>query len=181
MTKGTVVKNVFDSGNILTITANTDASGSINYSGGIVTASDGTEISMTDYEGYNSTLKIDNGTRLPFNSAPTFRFNLRETRKGWQLHAGMNITTTNDTIVSCGHYNYIDGGADDDNIFVTRNNASLSSDPIEDILNSMTLEEKIGQMMMVGVYSTVISDQIKSLLNDSLIGSVILYEQHEKP
>ena len=99
----------------------------------------------------------------------------------------MNITTTNDTIVSCGHYNYIDGGADDDNIFVTRNNASydknasLSSDPIEDILNSMTLEEKIGQMMMVGVYSTVISDQIKSLLNDSLIGSVILYEQHEKP
>ena len=31
LTKGTVVKNVFDSGNILTITANTDASGSILF------------------------------------------------------------------------------------------------------------------------------------------------------
>ncbi|MBR6713529.1 MAG: alpha/beta hydrolase [Selenomonadaceae bacterium] len=37
LTKGTVVKNVFDSGNILTITANTDASGSIvlNPDGGL--------------------------------------------------------------------------------------------------------------------------------------------------
>ncbi len=31
LTQGTVVRNVFDSGNILTITANTDASGSINF------------------------------------------------------------------------------------------------------------------------------------------------------
>ena len=31
LTKGTIVKNVFDDGNILTITANTDASGSINF------------------------------------------------------------------------------------------------------------------------------------------------------
>ena len=101
LAKGAVVKNVFEEGDTLTITANTDASdaiffnpqtgltitsssadalnvvwttgdldvvnvasivGTINYQDGIFTASDGTKISMTDYEGYSSELTVDGGS-----------------------------------------------------------------------------------------------------------------------
>ena len=101
LTKGTVVKNVFDDGNILTITANTDAGGtinfnpqtglnitpskpkaltvslqtgdlevvnitsivgSINYSGGIVTASNGTKARISYYFGWKSDLYTKGGT-----------------------------------------------------------------------------------------------------------------------
>ena len=99
--KGTVVKNVFEDGNILTITANTDTSGTINfnpktgltikpstpdalnvvlttggqeivnitsidgtitYSGGVVTASDGTKARTTYYFGWESELRTKGGT-----------------------------------------------------------------------------------------------------------------------
>ncbi len=101
LAKDTVVKNVFEDGNILTITANTDASGSIifnpqngltiepsttdalnvvlttgdlevvnissidgsiNYSGGLVTASDGTQAHLLVYGEWESELRTDGGT-----------------------------------------------------------------------------------------------------------------------
>ena len=101
LTKGTVVKNVFADGNILTITANTDASGSmiftpqngltikpstpdalnvvlttsnldivnissidgtINYTGGIITASDGTKTHISYYFGWESELRTTGGS-----------------------------------------------------------------------------------------------------------------------
>ncbi len=101
LAEGTVVKNVFEDGNILTITANTDASGSIifnpqngltitpstadalnvvlttddldivnissitgsiNYSGGIVTASDGTQAHLLLYDEWETELRTSGGT-----------------------------------------------------------------------------------------------------------------------
>ena len=101
LAQGTVVKNVFDDGNILTITANTAASGSIvfspdsgltiepsttdalevtlttgnvdivnitsidgtiNYSGGLITASDGTKAHIKYYFDWESELSTSGGT-----------------------------------------------------------------------------------------------------------------------
>ncbi len=142
LAKGTVVRNVFDSGNVLTITANTDASGSmiftpqrglditsstpdalnivlttggvdvakissimgsINYTGGVVTVSDGTKISMTDYEGYDSILTVDGGTAsvkfgtdravYTANEGATFTFDWLDGHT-WQLHNGTTLTDT---------------------------------------------------------------------------------------
>ncbi|MBR4642089.1 MAG: hypothetical protein IKO74_05120, partial [Selenomonadaceae bacterium] len=101
LTKGTEIKNVFEDGNILTITANTDTQdsivftpedgltikpgsadtltalftvdnlnvikvtsleGSINYKEGLITAADGTKISMTNYESKGTIWTVEGGT-----------------------------------------------------------------------------------------------------------------------
>lgn len=51
-------------------------------------------------------------------------------------------------------------------------------DPIEATLQSMTLEEKIGQMMMIGFYGTEINDDIKFSLNEFHFGGVIFYDRN---
>ncbi len=51
-------------------------------------------------------------------------------------------------------------------------------DPIEQQLNSMTLEEKIGQMIMIGVYGTELNDDIIYSLNQFHFGGVIFYDRN---
>ena len=51
-------------------------------------------------------------------------------------------------------------------------------DPIEEKLNSMTLEEKIGQMVMIGVYGTELNDDIIYSLNQFHFGGVIFYDRN---
>ena len=51
-------------------------------------------------------------------------------------------------------------------------------DPIEEKLNSMTLEEKIGQMVMIGVYGTEINDDIIYSLNQFHFGGVIFFDRN---
>jgi len=51
-------------------------------------------------------------------------------------------------------------------------------DPIEEKLNSMTLEEKIGQMVMIGVYGTELNDDIIYLLNNFHFGGVIFFDRN---
>ncbi|MBQ7493494.1 MAG: glycoside hydrolase family 3 protein, partial [Selenomonadaceae bacterium] len=51
-------------------------------------------------------------------------------------------------------------------------------DPIETKLNAMTLEEKIGQMVMVGVYGTELNDDIIFSLNQFHFGGVIFYDRN---
>ena len=51
-------------------------------------------------------------------------------------------------------------------------------DPIEQQLNTMTLEEKIGQMVMIGVYGTQLNDDIIYSLNEFHFGGVILYDRN---
>lgn len=51
-------------------------------------------------------------------------------------------------------------------------------DPIEEKLNSMTLEEKIGQMVMIGVYGTTLNDDIIYSLNEFHFGGVIFFDRN---
>ncbi len=49
---------------------------------------------------------------------------------------------------------------------------------IEEILNSMTLEEKIGQVFICGFYGTTPSKEIKTLIQKYHLGSVILFRRN---
>ena len=51
-------------------------------------------------------------------------------------------------------------------------------DPIEQQLKSMTLAEKVGQMVMVGVYGTALNDDIIYSLNEFHFGGVIFYDRN---
>jgi beta-N-acetylhexosaminidase len=51
---------------------------------------------------------------------------------------------------------------------------------IEKLLNSMTLEEKIGQLMMVGFKGTEKSDEITELIEQKHIGGVIYFDRNMK-
>ncbi len=51
-------------------------------------------------------------------------------------------------------------------------------DSIDEILNSMTLEEKIGQMILVGFYGTELNDEIRTALNNFKFGGVILFDRN---
>ncbi|MBQ9496737.1 MAG: glycoside hydrolase family 3 protein, partial [Selenomonadaceae bacterium] len=51
-------------------------------------------------------------------------------------------------------------------------------DPIETKLNSMTLEEKIGQMVMIGVYGTELNDDIVFSMNNFHFGGVIFFDRN---
>ena len=51
-------------------------------------------------------------------------------------------------------------------------------DPIEEKLQSMTLEEKIGQMVMIGVYGTELNDDIIFSMNNFHFGGVIFFDRN---
>ena len=51
-------------------------------------------------------------------------------------------------------------------------------DKVEEILKSMSLEEKIGQMMIVGVHGTTINDDISWMLNQYHYGGIIFYDRN---
>ena len=47
-----------------------------------------------------------------------------------------------------------------------------------DMVNDLTLKEKIGQMMMVGLDGNTIDTRIKNLIMNYKIGGVILYRKN---
>lgn len=51
-------------------------------------------------------------------------------------------------------------------------------DPIEEQLKSMTLAEKVGQMVMIGFYGTELNDDVRFLLNEFHFGGVIFYDRN---
>lgn len=58
---------------------------------------------------------------------------------------------------------------------------TVTSEPpdlIEAMLKNMTIDEKIGQMMMIGIYGYEIDDDITWLLNQYHCGGVILYDRN---
>lgn len=48
-------------------------------------------------------------------------------------------------------------------------------DPVQEQLNSLTLEEKIGQMILAGVQGTTLDDQAKQMITDQKVGGIIFY------
>lgn len=65
-------------------------------------------------------------------------------------------------------------GKIDDKLAVTKE----KPDPIEEQLKSMTLAEKVGQMVMIGFYGTEINDDVRFLLNEFHFGGVIFYDRN---
>lgn len=55
---------------------------------------------------------------------------------------------------------------------------SLEEDKIQDKLDSMTLEEKAGQLLIVGFKGTFLNDRTKSYLNDLKVGGLILFDRN---
>ena len=55
---------------------------------------------------------------------------------------------------------------------------SKSSDPVELVLENMTINEKIGQMMMIGIYGYEIDDNILYMLNQYYCGGIILFDRN---
>ena len=62
----------------------------------------------------------------------------------------------------------------------SQNSAQVNEkvDPVEEILNSMTLAEKIGQMVLVGVHGKEMNDDIKFILNQYHYGGIILFDRN---
>lgn len=48
-------------------------------------------------------------------------------------------------------------------------------DPIQQSISSMTLEEKIGQMVIAGFYGTELEDYLISLVNEAHVGGIIFF------
>jgi beta-N-acetylhexosaminidase len=57
---------------------------------------------------------------------------------------------------------------------------SAVSDPIALQVAEMTLEEKIGQMLLVGIDGTVLDEQAKRMITEDKIGGIILYKDNIK-
>lgn len=55
---------------------------------------------------------------------------------------------------------------------------SLEEDKIQDKLDSMTLEEKAGQLLIVGFKGTFLNDRTKSYINDLKVGGLILFDRN---
>ncbi|WP_458126636.1 beta-N-acetylhexosaminidase [Paenibacillus sp. Z3-2] len=48
-------------------------------------------------------------------------------------------------------------------------------DPVQEQLSSLTLEEKIGQMILAGVQGTTLDDQAKQMITEQKVGGIIFY------
>lgn len=48
-------------------------------------------------------------------------------------------------------------------------------DPVQEQLSSLTLEEKIGQMILAGVQGTTLDNQTKQMITDQKVGGIIFY------
>ena len=56
--------------------------------------------------------------------------------------------------------------------------SSIQQDPIDRVIKNMTIEEKIGQMTMIGIYGYEINEDIKFSLNNYHFGGVILFSRN---
>ena len=68
--------------------------------------------------------------------------------------------------------------ANAENVTPAQKNSVAQVDPVEEILKSMTLPEKIGQMMLVGVHGTTINDDMKFILNQYHYGGIIFFDRN---
>ena len=55
---------------------------------------------------------------------------------------------------------------------------AVKVDPVEEILKTMTLEEKIGQMMIIGVHGKAINTDIRFLLDNYHFGGIIFFDRN---
>lgn len=59
-------------------------------------------------------------------------------------------------------------------------NVDVEIDAIEELINSMTLEEKVGQLLIVGFEGEKMNEQIKGYIQDLHVGGLILFARNIK-
>ena len=69
-------------------------------------------------------------------------------------------------------------GCFDEKKITAENIVVEQTDPTEEILRGMSLEEKVGQVVMIGVYGTEINDDIKFLLSQYKFGGIIYFDRN---
>ncbi|GHH98685.1 beta-N-acetylhexosaminidase [Neobacillus kokaensis] len=52
------------------------------------------------------------------------------------------------------------------------------TDPIKEIIDSMSIKEKVGQMLMFGLEDTQVNDETRKLIEDYHVGGVILFKKN---
>lgn len=53
-----------------------------------------------------------------------------------------------------------------------------TADPIKEQVDQMTIEEKIGQMIMVGIEGTMVTDEARELIGKYHVGGIILFKKN---
>ncbi|WP_340016892.1 beta-N-acetylhexosaminidase [Paenibacillus sp. FSL K6-1318] len=61
------------------------------------------------------------------------------------------------------------------NTVPSQEQAQEEADPVQEQLSSLTLEEKIGQMILAGVQGTTLDAQAKQMIMDQKVGGIIFY------
>ena len=151
LTKGTVVKNVFDDGNILTITANTDASGSILFN-----PQTGLTINPKTADALTATLTTGDLEVAKFTSIDgsiTYSNGIVTAGKG--TSANLRVYDTWDTKLSTSGGTSSIQFTDDRTIYTANDGATF----VLDYLDDTTLEIQNGSF--TDIYATETSDAIE--------------------
>lgn len=56
----------------------------------------------------------------------------------------------------------------------------MEADPVEEQVKSMTLEEKVGQMVLIGLDGYVMDDNTRNMIENNLVGGFILFGRNVK-
>lgn len=90
-------------------------------------------------------------------------------------HANSNNSKTEETIKNINAIREDSGApplSDEKSVDVAK------KDPVEEVLSQMSLEEKVGQMMMFGFHGTTTNDDINWMLETCHMGGIILFDRN---
>ncbi|RIU91323.1 beta-N-acetylhexosaminidase [Oceanobacillus picturae] len=71
-----------------------------------------------------------------------------------------------------------DNATEEDKMDSEESSVDAMKEAVQDKISSMTMEEKVGQMLMIGFEGTQVNDQTRNFMQENHIGGVILFERN---
>ncbi|CDO04248.1 Beta-hexosaminidase A precursor [Oceanobacillus picturae] len=71
-----------------------------------------------------------------------------------------------------------DNATEEDEMDSEESSVDALKEAVQDKISSMTMEEKVGQMLMIGFEGTQVNDQTRNFMQENHIGGVILFERN---
>lgn len=71
-----------------------------------------------------------------------------------------------------------DNATEEDEMDSEESSVDAMKEAVQDKISSMTMEEKVGQMLMIGFEGTQVNDQTSNFIQENHIGGVILFERN---
>ncbi|MFD1171108.1 beta-N-acetylhexosaminidase [Oceanobacillus picturae] len=71
-----------------------------------------------------------------------------------------------------------DNATEEDEMDSEDSSVDAMKEAVQDKISSMTIEEKVGQMLMVGFEGTQVNDQTRNFIQENHIGGIILFERN---